>query len=399
MKMNQLSVTAVKAKVEPGYYGDGAGLYLQVSKAGTKSWLFKYTLVGKTREMGLGPLHAISLAEARDKAAHCRKLLVEKVDPIVARDAAQRAAQLEAARSMTFDQCAEAYIQANRDGWKNAKHVAQWTSTLAVYASPHFGSLPVQSIDTALVMKALQPIWKTKNETASRVRGRIASVLDWATVSEYRQGDNPARWTGHLEHKLPAPSKVKKVEHHPALPFAEIQSFTRALRGQAGVAARALEFAILTAARTNEVLGARWQEIDVDAALWIIPADRMKAGKEHRIPMIARALALIGEQGDADDQAFVFPGMRMGSALSNMAMLAVLKRMERTDVVPHGFRSTFRDWAGSSTSHPREVIEHALAHQLKDKAEAAYARGDLLAKRRVLMNDWSNYCETAPEMT
>nr|WP_254846014.1 site-specific integrase [Xanthomonas axonopodis] len=277
---------------------------------------------------------------------------------------------------------------------KNDKHKAQWRSTLETYAYPYIGDLDVKQIDTPHVLAALDPIWITKNETASRVRGRIERVLAWATVSGHRTGDNPARWRGHLSEALAAPAQAKKVEHHAALPYAELPAFLSALEGQIGIGANALRFAILTATRTGEVIGARWDEFDLEENVWTIPVERMKAGKEHRVPLSSAALEILSamrnfatESGDG----FVFPGAKNGSPLSNMAMLATLKRMGRTDITAHGFRSTFRDWAGQETHHPREVIEHALAHQLKSKTEAAYARGDLLRKRRALMDDWATY--------
>lgn len=380
---------------EPGRYGDGLGLWLQVSKEGGKSWLFRFMLDGKARMMGLGRYGDISLEEAREKARECRKLLLEGNDPIEKRESNRMLDRLARTKVLAFDECAAAYIEANRAGWKNDKHASQWESTLNTYASPIIGKLPVASIDTGLVLKVLEPIWTTKAETASRLRGRIESVLGWATVRGYRSGDNPAQWKNHLDTQLPPRSKVAKVKHHPALPHNEIGAFVASLHAQAGIAARALEFTILTSARTNEVIGATWPEFDLEAGVWTIPAERMKAKKEHRVPLSARTVDLAKEMLPlASDGGPVFPAPK-GKALSNMAMLAVLKRMGRTDLTVHGFRSTFRDWAGETTAYPREVIEHALAHQLKDKAEAAYARGTLFEKRRRLMDDWAKYCRTA----
>jgi integrase len=303
---------------------------------------------------------------------------------------------------MTFKQCATAYIDAHRLGWKNEKHAAQWASTLEAYANPIFGDLPVQAIDTGLVMKALEPIWRTKTETASRLRGRIEAVLDWATVREFRRGDNPARRRGHLDKLLPQRAKVQKVRHHPALPYAEIGAFMASLRSQEGCAARALEFLILTAGRTGEVIGALWSEIDLAEGVWIVPASRMKAGKEHRVPLSAPAIKVIREQQAAAElvegrlNGFVFPGGRPGKGLSNMALLKLLERMKRDDLTAHGFRSTFRDWAAEQTHFPRDVAEMALAHTISDKVEAAYRRGDLFEKRRLLMEAWATYCGTVP---
>lgn len=381
----------------PGRYGDGLGLWLQISKEGGKSWLFRYMLNGKARMMGLGRYPDFSLEEARQKATENRKLLKEGKDPIEERDAKFAIDRLARAKTLTFDQCADAYIEANRAGWKNEKHASQWENTLKAYASPIIGKLPVGSIDTGLVLKVLEndQLWTTKPETASRLRGRIEAVLAWATVRKYRSGDNPAQWKNNLDQVLPARSRIAKVQNHPALPFAQIGDFIAALRQQGGIASRALEFAILTATRTSETTGAIWQEFNLSEAIWTIPAERMKADKEHRVPLSGRAVELIKEmlpiKAGEDKPVFLSP---KGKPLSNMAMLAVLKRMGHGDITVHGFRSTFRDWAGETTSYPREVIEHAMSHQLKDKAEAAYARGTLFTKRRKLMDAWAAYCST-----
>jgi len=388
--VEKLTPLAVGKLTKPGYYGDGAGLWLQVSPSGSKSWIFRFTLAGKQREMGLGAVHTVNLTEARAKAKECRQLLLDGKDPLDARRSIKQAEALERAKAMTFDQCAEAYITAHRASWKNAKHADQWASTIATYASPIFGNLPVADIDTGLVVKALGAIWESKTETATRLRGRIEKILDWATVSKYRQGENPARWRGHLENLLANPNKIAKVEHHAALPWREIGGFMVALREQAGVAARALEFAILTAARSGEVRGATWAEIDFDTGLWIIPAERMKMGKEHRVPLAAAATSLL--KGLPREGDLVFSGAKENTALSDMSLTAVLRRMKRTDITVHGFRSTFRDWCAESTNFPREVCEHALAHSLPDKVEAAYRRGDLLDKRVQLMKAWADYC-------
>ena len=357
---------------------DGGGLYLQVSAGGAKSWIFRFMLDGHTREMGLGPVHAIPLAEARKRAAECRSMRLDGSDPIEARNAQRNEKKLEAAKGMTFDSCAAAYIAAHKAGWQNAKHREQWPNTLNTYAGPVFGSLPVRAVDVGLVMKALKPIWQTKPETASRLRGRIEAILDWAKVREYRKGENPARWRGHLDKLLPARSKVRKVEHHPALAYDELADFVAALRSQEGIASRALEFLILTAARTGEVIGARWDEIDLKEKIWVVPAARMKAGREHRVPLSAAAVAVLDRIKEIRESDFVFPGGKKGKPLSNMAMLAVLKRMEGDELTAHGVRSSFRDCAAESTTFPHEVAEMALAHTVGDKVEAAYRRGDLL---------------------
>ena len=395
----RLTALAVSKQRRAGVHPDGGGLYLQVSAGGARSWIYRYTLDGRARWMGLGSLRDVSLSEARELAAACRKRRSEGIDPIEARKTIRTVAKLESAKAITFAACAEAYVEANRSGWRNEKHAAQWTSTLKTYANPVFGSLPVQSVDTAMVMKVLEPIWTTKTETASRLRGRIECVLDWAKTREHRQGENPARWRGHIENLLPARSKVRKVEHHPALPYAKVKTFVKALRRQEGTAALAFEFLILTGGRTSEVVGARWNEIDVKKAVWTIPASRIKAGREHRVPLSARALEILTKMRPTHDDKvedrvveYVFPGGKAGRPLSNMALLALLKRMQRSEITPHGFRSTFRDWAAEETDYPREVAEMALAHAVGDKVEAAYRRGDLFEKRRALMAEWADYC-------
>lgn len=390
---NKLSQMKVIKTSKPGLYADGGGLYLQITKAGVKSWLFRYMRSGKARGMGLGPIHTIGLAEARARALDCRRLLLDGVDPIDARDAARSAQRIATANERTFEQCAKTYVEAHRAGWKNEKHANQWSNTLSTYAYPIFDALPVSAIDTSLVMKVLEPIWTSKTETASRVRGRIEAVLDWATVRGYRSGENPARLKGHLDTLLPKRSRVQKVKHHPALPYAKLPMFMKGLRVEEGTAARALELLILTATRTNEVIGATWDEFDMNGGVWTIPADRMKMRKEHRVPLSKRAVEIITVQRETTQSGYVFPGARYGKPLSNMAMLQLLERMKRNNITVHGFRSTFRDWAGETTHYPREVCEAALAHGIKDKAEAAYARGDLFAKRAALMEDWSVFSD------
>ena len=391
--INRLSALQVTKLRKPGYHADGGGLYLSVKDSSAKSWIFRYRFGGKEREMGLGSLNTFSLAEARERALGQRKLLAEGHDPLGFKRAAQLDRSMAEASVITFDAAAASYIASHKHGWKNEKHAEQWTNTIATHASPVFGSLPVGQIETALVMRVLQPIWATKTETASRIRGRVEKVLDWCKTQGYRQGDNPARWKGHLENLLSAPKKTKTVEHHPTLPWREIGTFMRKLRKMPGTAALALEVIVLTNCRTSEAIEASWTEFDLDAALWTIPAGRMKAEKEHIIPLSEPALAALKlARATVGESGFVFPGTNKGKPLSNMACLAVLKRIGHGDVTVHGFRSSFRDWAGESTSHPREVIEHAMSHQLKDKAEAAYARGTLLERRRLLMADWATYC-------
>ncbi|MDM5181544.1 tyrosine-type recombinase/integrase [Massilia sp. DJPM01] len=388
-KLTPLGVSKMKV---PGYYSDGAGLYLQISASLTKSWIFRFTFGEKRREMGLGATHTVTLAEARVKARDCRIVLLAGQDPLAARAAGKLADDLERAKTMTFDQCATAYITTHRSGWKNAKHAAQWESTIDTYAGPIIGALPVADIDTALVVKVLTPIWHSKTETATRLRGRIESILDWATVSNFRTGENPARWRGHLDNLLAAPAKIAKVDHHAALPWREIGKFMQTLRSSAGIGARALEFTILTAARSGEVRGATWDEIDFEAALWTIPASRMKAEVEHQVPLPPDAVALLRALDRSG--SFLFPGQREDRPLSDMSLTAVLRRLKRDDITVHGFRSTFRDWCAEAVgnSYPREVCEHALAHKLPDKVEAAYRRGTLLDKRVLLMRDWADFC-------
>ena len=391
---NRLSAMTVTRATKPGRYADGAGLYLQVSQSGTRAWLFRFMRNGAARHMGLGPVRDVSLAEARTMVGDCRKLLRSGVDPIEQRQVARLKATFDAAHALSFRQCAEKHIDAHETGWKNAKHRAQWKSSLATYAYPIVGDLPVAVVDTALVLKAIEPIWATKPETAGRVRGRIEAVLDWARARGFRQGENPARWRGHLDKLLPARRKVARVKHHAALSYAEIPAFMTELRTCEGVSARALEFTILAAARTGETVNARWSEIDTGAKLWTIPAVRMKAGREHRVPLSPRALEILEALPREGD--FVFIGARANRPLSNMAMLKMLERMGHGDLTVHGFRSTFRDWCAERTAYTCEVAEMTLAHAIRNQTEAAYRRGDLFEKRRRLMSDWAKYCSRVP---
>ncbi|PIW28509.1 MAG: integrase [Rhodospirillales bacterium CG15_BIG_FIL_POST_REV_8_21_14_020_66_15] len=392
-EIGKLSAVAVRNQSKPGLHGDGGGLYLQVTKAGVKTWIYRFMLSGRRRDMGLGPLHTVGLAEAREEARRCRQLVRQGIDPIEDRKTTKLAAKAEALKALTFKECAKAYIKAHEAGWKNDKHIAQWASTLTTYVYPTIGALSVDAIDTGLIMKVLEPIWTTKTETASRVRGRMEAILDWATVRKHRTGENPARWKGHLDHLLPARGKVQKAGHHSALPYDKVGAFLKALRAQEGIAPRALEFAILTAARTGEVIGATWQEIDMEKGLWTIPAERMKADKEHRVPLSEPALEILKDMQEVRDGDYVFPGGKPRRPLSNMALLVTLRRMQRTDITVHGFRSTFRDWAAEQTNFSREVAEMALAHTVGDKVEAAYRRGDMFEKRVSLMEAWAVWCE------
>jgi integrase len=395
---NRLTAMAVAKATKPGFYADGHGLYLRAGPTGGKSWVFRYRRDGRLHDMGLGATHTVSLVEARLKALGLRQQRLTGIDPLAAKRETAARERASSARAITFRECAESYIRAHRAGWKSAKHAAQWPSTLEMYVYPVFGSLPVQAVDVALVMKALEAIWLTKPETASRVRGRIEAVLDWATVREYRKGENPARWRGHLESLLPEKSKVSKVEHHAALSYAELGAFVAELRQQGGIAARALEFTILTATRTGEVTGAHWDEFNLAERLWVVPAERMKAGKEHRVPLSDAALTIIERMAESRAGDVVFPGGK-GAALSNMGMTMLLRRMGRGDITVHGFRSTFSDWCSERTNFSAEVREMALAHAVGDKVEAAYRRGDLFPKRRQLMAAWAKFCAAAPAAT
>ena len=390
-RLNKLTAIAVAKKVKPGAYGDGGGLYLRVESNGVKGWFFRYKRNNRSRKMGLGPTHAVTLAQARERAAECRSALFEGHDPIDERRSQRERERAETAHSVTFRKCAEALMNSHSAGWKNEKHRRQWQSTLETYAYPVLGSLPVSAVDVTLVLRVLEPIWHEKTETATRVRGRIEQVIDWAKARGYRYGENPARWRGHLDKLLPARNKIAKVRHHPALPYSKLPAFMTELRSREGVSARALEFTILTTARTNETIYAKRSEIDLQSRLWIVPAERMKAGREHRVPLSERAVEILRTTSTTHD--FVFPGARVGSPLSNMAMLEVLRGITNAGLTVHGFRSTFRDWASEKTAYPNELLEMALAHAVSDKVEAAYRRGDLLEKRTRLMSEWSRYCE------
>jgi integrase len=391
-----LSAAKVKAIKAPGNYLDGRGLYLQVRSETSKSWLLKYSMDKRAREMGLGSAFDFSLAEAREQRDALRKLIKRGIDPLEQRAAERQAKKLEAAKAITFRDAAARFIKDNRSGWKNAKHAAQWEATLKTYAYPVIGDLPVQSVDTALVMKILDPIWSTKTETASRVRGRIETVINAAKAREEFSGENPARWRGHLEAILPKQSKVSKVKNHPALPYADLPAFMQDLRKREGIAAAALEFQILTASRPGNSVGARWAEIDLGAAVWTIAGENMKGGKDHKVPLSAAALAVLERMEKIRSGEFVFFGADVDRPLSDAATGAVLDRMGRADIVPHGFRSTFRTWVGEKTSFPREVAEKALAHLVGDETERAYDRGDMFERRRLLMDAWAAFATADP---
>ena len=391
--INRLSARAVETAKSSGLIADGGGLYLQVSKSGAKSWLYKFMLNGRSREMGLGSLKAVSLASAREKAALCRSSLADGIDPIEARKAGRSRSIAADQKTITFEDAADAYIATHESGWKNAKHASQWRNTLAADAYPVAGQLLVSDIDTEVIMRILKPIWALKPETAGRLRGRIERILDWATVSGFRQGPNPARWRGYLENLLPSKSRLHSVQHHSAMPYQGIGDFVLQLRERDGIAAQALEFLIYTAARTSEVRGASWDEFDLDRGIWAIPGPRTKVGKEHRIPLAERPLQIVKVLHGNATGDFVFPGRKPGKGLSDMALLSVLRRLEIKQTV-HGFRSSFRDWAADQTQVPREVAEQALAHTISNKVEAAYLRSDFFEKRRDLMNLWAAHLDS-----
>lgn len=379
----ELSALQVSRLLDEGHHAVGGvtGLYLYVTSTGARSWVLRIGVGKKRRHMGLGGFPSVTLAMAREQARTARSEFRAGLDPIAARHKAVSKLLAEQLNAVTFESAAKAYIDAHGDTWKNPKHRAQWSATLATYAFPVIGNLQTAHVTQAHVLAVLEPIWKTKNETAARLRGRIEAVLDWATVRGYREGENPARWKGRLDKLLPAPAKIQKTVHRKALPIDAVPQFMRDLRDKEGVTARALEFVVLTAARSGEVRGATWGEIDLDAAVWVVPGDRMKAGREHRVPLCTQAVELLKKMPRFVGNEHVFPSPR-GKALSDMALLTVMRRME-VDAVPHGFRSTFRDWVGERTDYPRELAEQALAHTLENKVEAAYRRGDALEKRDV----------------
>lgn len=387
-RRNQLTSISASKK-GPGRHLDGDGLYLVVEPSGSRSWILRIVIHGRRTDMGLGGFRKVPLAAAREKAQRMREVVGAGGDPRLEREVAR-------AKRITFRTFSEQYVEDHRAGWKNAKHAAQWQSTLEAHAYPVFGDRVVGDVDSAAVVAALRPIWTKTPETATRLRGRLETIFDAAKAVGLRSGDNPAAWAGALEASLPRDRKKSRVVHHPALPYHEIRGFLQELDGQSGTARDALKLAILTAARTNEIIGALWSEVDLHEKVWNVPAERMKANKPHRVPLSPAAIDLLRSLSHESD--LLFPGRaKLGQPrqpMSNMAMLALLKRMGHGAVTVHGFRSTFRDWAAEQTAYPREVIEHALAHQLADASEAAYQRGDLLRKRRSLMNDWADFCVT-----
>lgn len=395
----KLKAISIQRTTAVGLHSDGGGLYLQVTKSSkgviSRSWIYRYMIHGRSREMGLGSTSIISLQEARNLATECRKQRHNGLDPIEERRGERQRSALQLNNAITFESAAKSYVEAHRAGWRNSKHAAQWSSTLAKYAFPQFGKLSVRLIDTNLVLRVLEPMWSSKPETANRLRGRIESILNWSAIRGYRSGENPARWRGHLDQILPAKSKVRVVRHHPSLPYSHVPSFMRQLIAIDTVGACALQFAILTAVRTGEVLGARWSEIDLQNQIWVIPAHRMKAGRPHRVPLSSFALRLLNAQRPYSEleDAFIFRGRAKEKPLSNMAMTMLIRGLNPSITV-HGFRSSFRDWVAERTNFSYEAAEIALAHAVGSKVEAAYLRTDMFNRRRRMMSEWAEFCES-----
>ena len=377
----------------PGMTNDGDGLYLKIGKGGGASWIYRFRWAGKLRDMGLGSFADTSLSVARGLASEQRKLVKQGIDPLAARE---QKTEIEAG-PITFTHCAARYIQLQRRGWQNSKHARQWVSTLKTYVRPVIGNLPVEDVTTQDILKILAPIWTVKNETAKRVQGRIENILDFAAAHEYRDPVNPARWRGHLDKLLAKPSRVQKVNHHPAMPYEQVAAFMDLIQGYSSMSSKALQFLILTATRTSEVLNAEWHEVDIAKKTWRIPAERMKANREHRVPLSSQAMDLLLCLPRVKGNNHIFPGMKAGRSLSNMSLLQFMRGLgygtngEQGNYVPHGFRSSFRDWTGEVTSYPRDVAEMALAHTIENKVEAAYRRGDLFEKRRAMMQEWADF--------
>ncbi|MCO7244681.1 integrase arm-type DNA-binding domain-containing protein [Halomonas sp. Mc5H-6] len=396
-KLTSKTVQKLAKEGKKGSTGDGQGLYLQITAGGSVSWIYRFKLQGKQRYMGLGSHPGVSLSEARELAADNRKMVKQGIDPLEARLKEEKEAQKEA---VTFTSCAARFIKAHRRSWRNAKHARQWVSTLKTYVRPKIGGKPIEDISTQDVLEVLKPIWANKNETAKRVQGRVENILDYAAAHGYRDPVNPARWRGHLDKLLAKPSRIQKVNHHPAMPYDDVADFMASVQQYSSMSSKALLFLILTATRTSEVLNAEWNEIDLANATWAIPADRMKTNREHRVPLSKQALSLLSNLHHVKGSTYVFPGMKHARPLSNMALLQFMRGMgygpsgEKGNYVPHGFRSSFRDWTGEVTSYPRDVAEMALAHTIENKVEAAYRRGDLFEKRRSMMQDWADFIAT-----
>lgn len=389
-QLNRLTALAIGKLVDPGYYADGGGLYLQISASGSRSWIYRFSLMGRAREMGLGPLSTVSLAAARKEAAECRSLVKQRIDPIAARD---RHMTEHTAEVVTFRDAAQSFITARESTWNNKKHAKQWTSTMTTYAYPVIGDVAVGDITTGMIVQIIQPIWTKKGETARRVRGRIKAILDAETVLGHRSGENPARYSDHLDRVLPKVKKRQQIKHHPALPWEDMPALIKELAGRPKRAARALHLLILTATRTNEIQFAKVGEFDLTAKVWTIPAERMKMKVEHRVPLSEEAVRIVQDAMTRAKDGWLFPGYKPGKPLSNMAMLLLLRRMDRADITVHGFRSTFRDWVADCTDYPNELAEKALAHTVKSETERAYRRRDMLERRRQMMEDWARYCQ------
>lgn len=390
-RIHRLNALKVKQEKTPGWYADGAGLYLQVSPNSSKSWVYRYQMAGKERRHGLGSYPDISLTEARDAASACRKLVKEGIDPIKHKKEYKLLNRLKSSQGVSFKQCALEYIDLQKPGWKNQKHAAQWNNTLHAYAFPVIGHLPVSEVTHELVLEVLQPIWNHKTETASRVRQRIENILDFATVKKLRQGDNPARWKGNLDKILPKRTKVQKVKHFAAMPYKNLPSYFKHLDKINSTSAYALAFTILTIARSSGTRYATWDEIDMKSRVWILPEERMKAEKLHRVPLSPEAITILRKVKKLSHGEYVFEGIKPPKPISDSAQLNLLKK-SHPDLTVHGFRSTFRDWCAEMTAYPREVAEAAMAHSIKDKTEAAYQRGDIFEKRKKLMDAWGKYC-------
>ncbi len=397
MAIHKMSPRKVET-APPGKHEDGGGLRLVVSKLGARKWVLRFTLKGKRREMGLGSFPDVSLSEARTKAAEYRTMVASGIDPI-------RARRVEPARIPSFTSCAAQYIRAHRRGWKNAKHARQWVSTLKTYARPVIGPSQVDEIGTEDILNILTPIWTAKTETAKRVQGRIENILDFAAARKFRDVSNPARWRGHLDKLLPKPSRVRTVTHHPAMPYQDLAAFMSELEINKSTSAYALRILILTATRTSEVLNAKWEEVDLDNRIWSIPAARTKTRREHRVPLSKEAVSILSQLPRIAGNPYIFLGSRNGQPLSNMALLQLMRGLgfgadgEKGPYVPHGFRSSFRDWSGEVSSFPRDVAEMALGHTIENKVEAAYRRGDLFQKRAKMMEAWANYVTSEPSGT
>lgn len=393
-KLTTKGVQKLIRESRPSLTNDGDGLYLKIGKRGGASWIYRFRWNGKLRDMGLGSCSEITLSEARELATHNRKIMKQGLNPLDVRMEDQKLAEKKV---MTFTSCASRYIRSHRRSWRNAKHARQWVSTLKTYVRPKIGDKRIDEISTQDILAVLKPIWMSKNETAKRVQGRIENILDYAAAHEYRDPVNPARWRGHLDKLLAKPSRIQKVNHHPAMPYDEVGNFLKEVQEYSSISSKALQFLILTATRTSEVLNAQWGEVYLGDATWKIPAERMKAKREHRVPLSKQALDLLSNLPRVQGNPYIFPGMKHARPLSNMALLQFMRGMgygpsgERGNYVPHGFRSSFRDWTGEVTSYPRDVAEMALAHTIENKVEAAYRRGDLFEKRRAMMQEWADY--------